>query len=56
MKIRHPASFSLLIAVCVATAGLSVLWSAAHMVAVLGDLAAIAALRWISHWEGRRDA
>jgi hypothetical protein len=54
MRLRHPASFFLMIVLMVATAALSVAWSLAHMVALLFVLALMPLLRWTAHYEGRR--
>lgn len=53
MKIRHPFSFVLLMIVLVGSASLSVVWSAAHMLAVVIILLLIVLLRQVAMWEGQ---
>lgn len=53
MRIKHPISFFLMMVIMVGTAALSVVWSLAHMVAVIFVLGLIPLLRWASHREGR---
>jgi hypothetical protein len=52
MRIRHPVSFFLLVIVMVGTAALSVVWSFAHMIAVVVVLGLQVAVRVVAFREG----
>jgi hypothetical protein len=56
MRVKHPISFFMLIVAMVVTAALAMTWSPAHIVVLAGDLGLLAALRWVAHGEGRKDA
>lgn len=56
MRIKHPASFFVLIFVMVGTAALSVVWSMAHMLAVLLVLGMQIGLRSAAFHEGHKAA
>lgn len=43
-----------MIVVMITTASVAVAWSMTHIVVLVVDMAALAALRWLSLWEGRR--
>lgn len=55
MRIKHPSSFVICIALMIMTGFLTVSWTVWHFITFLLCLILIGTLRGVSHWEARRE-